>query len=70
MLDRSSRGVALTWRKASRSLDKSDCVEVAALGPSVLVRDSRDSAPSVLALDPAQWSALVNAIQNGRLDGR
>ncbi|TDC44393.1 DUF397 domain-containing protein [Actinomadura sp. KC345] len=70
MVYRSIRETAPTWRKASGSMNQGDCVEVATLGPSVLVRDSRDRATSVLALDPAQWNALVNAIHNGRLDGR
>ncbi|WP_279488279.1 DUF397 domain-containing protein [Actinomadura sp. 6K520] len=70
MVCRSLRGKTPTWRKASRSVDQNDCVEVAALGPSVLIRDSRDHSAGVLALDSAHWITLVDAIQNGRLDGR
>ena len=70
MVYRSIRETAPTWRKASRSQTANECVEVAALGPSVLVRDSRDGATGVLALDSTQWNALVRAIQNGRLDRR
>ncbi|MFI0484376.1 DUF397 domain-containing protein [Actinomadura sp. 9N215] len=70
MVCRSIRGTVLNWRKASYSQDSSDCVEVTALGPSVLVRDSRDHSAGVLALDSAQWNALLSAIQAGDLDGR
>lgn len=69
MVDQSMQEVALYWRKSSASNDE-DCVEVAALGPAVLVRDSRDRSLGVLSLDSAQWNALVDAVHNGRLDGR
>ncbi|WP_211343292.1 DUF397 domain-containing protein [Actinomadura pelletieri] len=58
----------MNWRKASHSED-SDCVEVATLGSSVLVRDSRDHAAGVLTLDSVQWNALLNAVRSGDLDG-
>ncbi|WP_218010474.1 DUF397 domain-containing protein [Actinomadura chibensis] len=66
----SKQVAALSWRKGSQSQTNDECVEVAALGPSVLVRDSRDTAAGVLALDSAQWNALVSAIQSGELDCR
>ncbi|MGP4026131.1 DUF397 domain-containing protein [Actinomadura sp. 3N407] len=69
MVDRSIQEASLYWRKSSASTND-DCVEVATLGPAVLVRDSRDRSTGVLALDSAQWNALVNAIHNGQLDGR
>ncbi|MFI0366501.1 DUF397 domain-containing protein [Actinomadura sp. 1N219] len=70
MVCRSIRGTALNWRKASRSQSQNECVEVATLGPSVLVRDSRDRSAGVIALDSAQWNALLSAIHSGDLDGR
>ncbi|TDD27475.1 DUF397 domain-containing protein [Actinomadura sp. KC06] len=70
MVCRSIHGTALNWRKASRSQAQDDCVEVAAQGPSVLVRDSRDRSAGAIALDSAQWNALLSAIQSGDLDGR
>lgn len=70
MVNRSAPGVALNWRKGSRSGDKNDCVEVAAAGPAVLIRDSRDLAAGTLALDAAQWRTLLRSVRNGDLDGR
>ncbi|MCP9951400.1 MULTISPECIES: DUF397 domain-containing protein [Actinomadura] len=70
MVYRSDLETALNWRKASASQDSNDCVEVAAQGPSVLVRDSRNRSAGVVTLAPAAWRTLLNAIQNGDLDGR
>ncbi|WP_165964501.1 DUF397 domain-containing protein [Actinomadura sp. KC216] len=70
MVCRSIHGTALNWRKASRSVNQDDCVEVAALGPSVLVRDSLAPSAGVIALDSTQWNELLSAIQSGDLDGR
>jgi hypothetical protein len=70
MVYRSTRGAALNWRKGSRSQSGSDCVEVAAAGPAVLIRDSRDPAAGMLTLESAQWRVLVHAIRKGDLDGR
>ncbi|MEV5826072.1 DUF397 domain-containing protein [Spirillospora sp. NPDC052242] len=70
MVYRSYRGESLNWRKGSSSSSANECVEVAAAGPSVLVRDSRDHAAGMLELDSAQWRRLVNAIRRGVLDAR
>ncbi|KAB2360225.1 MULTISPECIES: DUF397 domain-containing protein [Actinomadura] len=70
MVYRSLRGEALNWRKGSRSQSGSDCVEVAAAGPAVLIRDSRAPAAGMLTLDSAQWRTLLRAARNGELDGR
>ncbi|MFV2175097.1 DUF397 domain-containing protein [Actinomadura sp. LOL_016] len=70
MVYRSTPGAALNWRKGSASTDGGECVEVAAAGASVLVRDSRDRESGMIELGSAQWRTLVNAIRNGDLDGR
>ncbi|QKG24298.1 DUF397 domain-containing protein [Actinomadura verrucosospora] len=70
MVDRSKRGEALNWRKGSGSAGANECVEVAASGPAVLIRDSRAPGAGMLALDSAQWRTLVRSIRNGGLDGR
>ncbi|MER7542760.1 DUF397 domain-containing protein [Actinomadura sp.] len=68
MVYRSTRGAALNWRKSSASASDSNCVEVAAHGPAVLVRDSRDPSAGVITLAPAQWNAFVDAVRDGDLD--
>jgi hypothetical protein len=72
MVDRSIRGSALTWRKSSASGENNDqdCVEVAATGRSVLVRDSHAPAAGVLEFDYAQWRGLLGRIANGELERR
>ncbi|MFD0903982.1 DUF397 domain-containing protein [Actinomadura sediminis] len=70
MVYRSYRGESLNWRKGSSSTNADECVEVAAAGPAVLVRDSHDHGAGMLELDSAQWRTLVNAIRNGDLDAR
>ncbi|WP_242888086.1 DUF397 domain-containing protein [Actinomadura litoris] len=70
MVYRPDQGRTLNWRKASASGEGQDCVEVAAAGPSVLVRDSHDHAAGLLSLNSTQWRALVRAIRSGELDGR
>ena len=46
------------WRKSSAS-SSNGCVEVAAVGGSVLIRDSVDRDGSVLRFPPAAWSAFL-----------
>ncbi|MES9536337.1 MULTISPECIES: DUF397 domain-containing protein [unclassified Actinomadura] len=70
MVYRSNRGAALNWRKSSASTGGQECVEVAAAGQAVLVRDSRDISAGFLALAPAQWKALLAAIRDGGLERR
>jgi hypothetical protein len=48
----------LAWRTSTAS-NSGACVEVAALGRSVLVRDSMDRTGTVLRLSSAVWSAFL-----------
>ncbi|MEU8347739.1 protein of unknown function [Actinomadura meyerae] len=66
----SNREAALNWRKSSASADENACVEVAAFGPSVLVRDSRDHSAGVIVLGRAQWNAFMDALRDGAVDRR
>ena len=50
----------LTWRKSSYSGEgESNCVEVAFPVRGVAVRDSKNSAGSVLAFPAVQWKAFL-----------
>lgn len=55
-------GAPLAWRKGSKSGYSSDCVEVAAAGRRVFIRDSKDAAGPMLAVSGLQWSAFLAAI--------
>jgi hypothetical protein len=64
---RESRHSTPIWHKSRASADQGTCVEIACDGPRVLVRDSRNQAGLVLAFPPAQWSAFVLRIRNGKV---
>lgn len=51
-----------TWRKASRSTNTDNCVEVA-LDETVGVRDTKDRAGGELALSNAAWVAALAALR-------
>lgn len=53
----------LAWRKSTGSQTAEDCVEVARLGASVLVRDSRDRSGPVLAFNRTEWRSLLTRIR-------
>jgi hypothetical protein len=59
---------ATEWRKSSRSHDDGACVEIAALGHSIAVRDSKNPDGPRLALDHAQWRYLTARVASGELD--
>lgn len=57
--------IGARWRKSSYSGDNGSCVEVAAAGGIVAVRDSKDPDGPALAFTPASFAAFVTAIRNG-----
>ncbi|GIJ80344.1 protein of unknown function [Micromonospora phaseoli] len=57
----------MTWRKASRSSDQGNCVEVAdGLAGVVGVRDSKDVAGPALLFDAYQWRSFVQTLKSKR----
>jgi Domain of unknown function (DUF397) len=55
------------WRKSSYSGQNGTCVEVAALGSLVGVRDSKSTTSGHLALATHGWHKLVDAVKNDQL---
>lgn len=57
----------LNWRKSLRSGNGgANCVEVAALGAGVAVRDSKSPGCGTLAFTPAEWNAFAERVRNDR----
>ena len=59
---------SIEWRKSEASGD-AGCVEVAFVGRSVLVRNSRDRAGPVLSFTDSEWQAFLTGARNGTFDG-
>ncbi|GAB2964780.1 hypothetical protein GCM10027280_62040 [Micromonospora polyrhachis] len=57
------------WRKSTRSGGSGgECVEVAGnLVGVVGIRDSKDVAGPVLAVEPSAWTAFLSGVKSGRL---
>lgn len=54
----------LGWRKSSAS-GTGNCVEVAIAGESILVRDTKDRAGSVLTFTESEWTAFLQGVNGG-----
>jgi hypothetical protein len=50
------------WHTSTRSVGNGNCVEVAAIGGRVAVRDSKDRHGSVLTFPPSAWRAFVASV--------
>jgi hypothetical protein len=59
---------ALKWIKSSRSYGAGACVEVAAAGDGVAVRDSKNSHAAPLIYTRDEWSAFLFAVKRGEFD--
>lgn len=57
------------WRKSSRSSAQGgDCVEIAGLGPTIAIRDSKNPDGPKLILDAASWRAFGRQIKASEHD--
>ena len=59
---------AAVWRTSSRSNGQGQCVEVARLDHTVLVRDSKHPAGPVLTFTPDEWAAFIGGAKDGEFD--
>lgn len=57
----------IAWRKATAS-GTGNCVEVARMSDSVLLRDSKKPEGAILAFSIGEWNAFIAGIRNGELD--
>jgi hypothetical protein len=55
----------LTWRKARRSMNHGDCVEVAAAKGKIAVRDSKNPGGGWMTCSPRNWRAFVEQVKAG-----
>jgi predicted secreted Zn-dependent protease len=58
----------LVWRKASKSGNQGQCVEVATVANGVLVRDSKNPTGPVLSFTEAEWDAFLDGARKGEFD--
>lgn len=50
------------WRRSSKSTFNGNCVEVAAIGASIFVRDSKDLGP-MMQFSPNHWTAFIDYVK-------
>ena len=55
------------WRR-SRRCDSGACVEIARIGDSFAVRDSKDLSQPILTFAPGAWQAFVEGVRAGEFD--
>jgi hypothetical protein len=59
----------VAWRKSQRSHNGgANCVEIAAVGRAVAVRDSKEPDGGRLAFTPHEWSVFADRIKHGAYD--
>jgi hypothetical protein len=57
-----------TWRKSRRSNASGCCVEVAAAGRAVAIRDSKAPTGPVITLTPREWRTFTQTLKASDLD--
>ena len=56
------------WRKAARSVNNGQCVEVASVGAAVIVRDSIDRSGPVVGYPTHAWQDFLAIAKTGTFD--
>jgi hypothetical protein len=56
------------WRKAARSVNNGQCVEVASADAAVMVRDSVDPSGRVVGYPTHTWQAFLVTTKTGTFD--
>lgn len=52
------------WRRSARC-GTGNCVEVATVGDTVLIRDSKDPSAGSITCTAGQWAGFLSAIRSG-----
>jgi Domain of unknown function (DUF397) len=55
----------LAWRKAVRSMNAGDCVEVAPANGKIVVRDSKNPGGPALEYSVSAWRGFLGAARRG-----
>lgn len=59
---------SMDWRKAQRSVNNGECVELARTGGMIAIRDSKNPAGPVLMYTHAEWHAFLDGAKKGEFD--
>lgn len=54
------------WRKSTRSVNTSTCVEVGRIGGGAAVRDTKDRSRGYFTASHRQWNAFLAAVKADR----
>jgi hypothetical protein len=60
--------LSIVWRKSKASGAAGNCVEVALVGKSVLIRHSRKPAGPILSFSLSEWTAFLTGVRQGEFD--